>query len=89
VKIPEPGQPLVTYDLYRGFLQVLVDTNTAGWVSNAIVFVGQTQDLAPATREGGGRIRPIHWWGDHVTTTAAHVAKQGDSQASPTLRRPA
>src|SRR6202022_1960205 len=32
------GAPVVTFDWYRGFLQLLVDTNSAGWFSYAIVF---------------------------------------------------
>ena len=32
------GAPVVTFDWYRGFLQFLVDTNSAGWFSYVIVF---------------------------------------------------
>jgi thiosulfate dehydrogenase (quinone) large subunit len=32
------GAPVITFDWYRGFLQVLVDTNSAGWFSYVIVF---------------------------------------------------
>ncbi|HEX8966707.1 MAG TPA: DoxX family protein [Chloroflexota bacterium] len=32
------GAPIVTFDWYRNFLQVLVDTNSAGWFSYVIVF---------------------------------------------------
>jgi thiosulfate dehydrogenase [quinone] large subunit len=39
VAIPEaPAKPLITFDWYRGFLQFLIDTNTAGWFSYVIVF---------------------------------------------------
>lgn len=31
------GQPVITYDWYRGFIQFLVDTNSAGWFSYVIV----------------------------------------------------
>jgi thiosulfate dehydrogenase (quinone) large subunit len=32
------GAPIITFDWYRGFLQFLVDTNSAGWFSYVIVF---------------------------------------------------
>jgi thiosulfate dehydrogenase [quinone] large subunit len=32
------GAPVITFDWYRGFLQFLVDTNSAGWFSYVIVF---------------------------------------------------
>src|SRR5690349_17420504 len=32
------GQPVITYDWYRGFIQFLVDTDSAGWFSYVIVF---------------------------------------------------
>jgi thiosulfate dehydrogenase (quinone) large subunit len=32
------GAPVITFDWYRGFLQYLVDTNSAGWFSYVIVF---------------------------------------------------
>lgn len=39
VAIPEPpARPAITYDWYRGFLQFLIDNNTAGWFSYVIVF---------------------------------------------------
>ena len=39
VAIPEaPAKPLITFDWYRGFLQYLIDTNSAGWFSYVIVF---------------------------------------------------
>jgi thiosulfate dehydrogenase (quinone) large subunit len=39
VKIPEaPARPAITYDWYRGFLQFLMDTNSAPWFSYVIVF---------------------------------------------------
>ena len=31
------GKPVITYDWYRGFIQWLVDTNSAGWFSYVIV----------------------------------------------------
>jgi thiosulfate dehydrogenase (quinone) large subunit len=31
------GAPVITFDWYRGFLQFLVDTNSAGWFSYVIV----------------------------------------------------
>lgn len=31
------GQPVITYDWYRGFIQFLVDSNAAGWFSYVIV----------------------------------------------------
>jgi thiosulfate dehydrogenase (quinone) large subunit len=31
------GKPVITYDWYRGFIQFLVDTNSAGWFSYIIV----------------------------------------------------
>ena len=31
------GKPVITYDWYRGFIQLLVDTNSAGWFSYIIV----------------------------------------------------
>jgi thiosulfate dehydrogenase (quinone) large subunit len=38
VNIPEAGKPLITYDWYRGFLQFMIDTNSAPWFSYVIVF---------------------------------------------------
>src|SRR5437879_549017 len=39
VAIPAaPAKPLITFDWYRGFLQYLIDTNSAGWFSYVIVF---------------------------------------------------
>jgi thiosulfate dehydrogenase [quinone] large subunit len=39
VAIPDaPARPLITFDWYRNFLQVLIDTNSAGWFSYLIVF---------------------------------------------------
>jgi thiosulfate dehydrogenase [quinone] large subunit len=38
VNIPETGKPLITYDWYRGFLQLMIDTNSAPWFSYVIVF---------------------------------------------------
>jgi thiosulfate dehydrogenase (quinone) large subunit len=39
VAIPEPpARPLITFDWYRGFLQFLIDTNSAGWFAYVIVF---------------------------------------------------
>src|SRR5437879_9057761 len=32
------GAPVITFDWYRGFLQFLMDTNSAGWFSYVIVF---------------------------------------------------
>jgi len=32
------GAPVITFDWYRGFLQFLVNTNSAGWFSYVIVF---------------------------------------------------
>jgi len=32
------GSPVITVDWYRGFLQFLMDTNSAGWFSYVIVF---------------------------------------------------
>src|ERR1044071_661908 len=32
------GAPVITFDWYRGFLQFLVDTNSAGWFGYVIVF---------------------------------------------------
>jgi thiosulfate dehydrogenase (quinone) large subunit len=32
------GAPVITFDWYRGFLQFMVDTNSAGWFSYVIVF---------------------------------------------------
>ena len=32
------GAPVITFDWYRGFIQYLVDTNSAGWFSYVIVF---------------------------------------------------
>ena len=31
------GKPVITYDWYRAFIQLLVDTNSAGWFSYVIV----------------------------------------------------
>jgi thiosulfate dehydrogenase [quinone] large subunit len=36
--ITPSGAPVITFDWYRGFLQFLVDTNSAGWFSYVIVF---------------------------------------------------
>jgi hypothetical protein len=33
-----PAKPLITFDWYRGFLQFLIDTNSAGCFSYVIVF---------------------------------------------------
>jgi thiosulfate dehydrogenase [quinone] large subunit len=39
VAIPAaPAKPLITFDWYRGFLQFLIDTNSAGWFGYVIVF---------------------------------------------------
>jgi thiosulfate dehydrogenase [quinone] large subunit len=39
VAIPAPpARPLITFDWYRGFLQFLIDTNSAGWFGYVIVF---------------------------------------------------
>jgi thiosulfate dehydrogenase [quinone] large subunit len=39
VTIPvAPARPLITFDWYRGFLQYMIDTNSAGWFSYVIVF---------------------------------------------------
>jgi thiosulfate dehydrogenase [quinone] large subunit len=39
VAIPDaPAKPLITFDWYRGFLQFLIDTNSAGWFGYVIVF---------------------------------------------------
>ncbi len=39
VAIPDaPAKPLITFDWYRGFLQFLISTNSAGWFSYVIVF---------------------------------------------------
>jgi len=39
VAIPRPpARPAITFDWYRGFLQFLVDTGSAGWFSYVIVF---------------------------------------------------
>jgi thiosulfate dehydrogenase [quinone] large subunit len=35
---PPPARPLITFDWYRGFLQLLIDSNSAGWFSYLIVF---------------------------------------------------
>src|SRR6266487_2002687 len=32
------GAPVITFDWYRGFLQYMMDTNSAGWFSYVIVF---------------------------------------------------
>ena len=32
------GAPVITFDWYRAFIQVLVDSNSAGWFSYVIVF---------------------------------------------------
>jgi len=32
------GAPVITFDWYRGFLQFMLDTNSAGWFSYVIVF---------------------------------------------------
>jgi thiosulfate dehydrogenase [quinone] large subunit len=32
------GAPVITFDWYRGFIQFLVDTSSAGWFSYIIVF---------------------------------------------------
>jgi hypothetical protein len=32
------GAPVITFDWYRGFIQFLMDTNSAGWFSYVIVF---------------------------------------------------
>ena len=33
-----PAKPLITFEWYRAFLQFLIDTNSAGWFSDVIVF---------------------------------------------------
>ncbi len=33
-----PAKPLITYDWYRAFLQLLIDSNAAPWFSKVIVF---------------------------------------------------
>jgi thiosulfate dehydrogenase [quinone] large subunit len=39
VRIPEaPARPAITFDWYRAFLQMLIDTNSAPWFSYVIVF---------------------------------------------------
>jgi thiosulfate dehydrogenase (quinone) large subunit len=39
VAIPAaPARPLITFEWYRGFLQFMIDTNSAGWFSYVIVF---------------------------------------------------
>jgi len=39
VAMPDaPARPLITFDWYRSFLQVLIDTNSAGWFSYVITF---------------------------------------------------
>src|SRR5205814_5444899 len=39
VAIPAaPAKPLITFDWYRGFLQYMIDTHSAGWFSYVIVF---------------------------------------------------
>jgi thiosulfate dehydrogenase [quinone] large subunit len=39
VAIPQPpAKPLITFDWYRGLLQFLIDSNSAGWFSYVIVF---------------------------------------------------
>jgi thiosulfate dehydrogenase [quinone] large subunit len=39
VAIPAaPAKPLITFDWYREFLQLLINTNSAGWFSYLIVF---------------------------------------------------
>jgi thiosulfate dehydrogenase [quinone] large subunit len=39
VAIPAaPAKPLITFDWYREFLQLLINTNSAGWFSYVIVF---------------------------------------------------
>jgi thiosulfate dehydrogenase [quinone] large subunit len=39
VAVPAPpAKALITFDWYRGFLQFLIDTNSAGWFSYVIVF---------------------------------------------------
>jgi thiosulfate dehydrogenase [quinone] large subunit len=38
VNIPATGRPLITYDWYRGFLQFMIDTNSAPWFSYVVVF---------------------------------------------------
>jgi thiosulfate dehydrogenase [quinone] large subunit len=39
VAIPAaPAKPLITFEWYRGFLQFMIDTNSAGWFSYVIVF---------------------------------------------------
>ncbi len=39
VAIPAaPAKPLITFDWYRGFVQFLIDTNSAGWFGYVIVF---------------------------------------------------
>jgi len=38
VAIPAQGRPPVTYDWYRGFIQVLIDSGAHPWFAKAIVF---------------------------------------------------
>jgi thiosulfate dehydrogenase (quinone) large subunit len=39
VAIPDaPAKPAITFDWYRGFLQFLIDSHSAGWFSYVIVF---------------------------------------------------
>jgi thiosulfate dehydrogenase [quinone] large subunit len=35
---PPPAKPPITFDWYRGFLQFLIDSHSAGWFSYLIVF---------------------------------------------------
>lgn len=34
----QAGKPVITFDWYRSFIQLLVDTNSAGWFSYLIMF---------------------------------------------------
>jgi thiosulfate dehydrogenase [quinone] large subunit len=38
VAIPESGRPAITYDWYRGFLQLLLDNGAESWFAPLIVF---------------------------------------------------
>jgi thiosulfate dehydrogenase (quinone) large subunit len=38
VKVPTTGRPPITFEWYRGFLQVLIDNHTAGWFAWLITF---------------------------------------------------
>ncbi len=38
VKIPDTGRPAITFEWYRGFLQILIDNHAQTWFSYVIVF---------------------------------------------------